>query len=123
MSTSIAQKLAIVFGVDKTITATHYPTKVIFDDGSASSLAVEQTDEIRQAPGIYDVTVKEAPVAKDASGAEVETELSYVIEQVFRNALPEVADKTEVKTKTKATPSSTQSPSGRLDEAPRRALR
>ncbi|BAW19156.1 hypothetical protein [Ralstonia phage RP12] len=114
MSSSIAQKLVAVFGIGQTIIATHTEVKVTFSDKN-TQLSFDQTDEVRQPAGIYDVTVEEA---RGASPAEEEAEVSYVINQVFRSALPEATAAAGKMTKTSAK----QSPSDRFD-APSRPLR
>ncbi len=86
MQTSIAQKLVVVFGAGQTIIATHTEAKVVFSDQN-TQLSFAQSDEVRQAPGIYDVTIKEAAATADEvlDGAPVQ----YELEQVLRSALPE----------------------------------
>lgn len=100
MSNTIAKKLAAVFGVGSTIIATHTDKKVEFSDAN-TKLSFDQSDEVRQPAGIYDVTIK----SEDA------------IEQVLRGQLPE--GKKAVKAS--ETPAR-QSPSVRFDE-PASALR
>lgn len=87
MEPSITQKLVVVFGAGQTILATHTDDKVVFSDQS-TQLSFAQSDEVRQEPGIYDVTIKEtagdAPAGEDAA-------VVYVLEYVFRSALPDAS--------------------------------
>ena len=113
-SLSIAQKLIAVFGSGVTITATHTDTKVTFTDG-ATQLVFDQTDETRQPAGNYKATFGEAPATEPEDGKE--SPVTYALTDEFVSSLPAAADKT------KAKPDIKHSPSGRLDEAPRRPLR
>lgn len=52
---AVVKKLAAVFGVDAKLTATYTDQDVTFTDGT-TSLKVAVTDDIRVAPGVYNVT-------------------------------------------------------------------
>lgn len=87
MEPSITQKLVVVFGAGQTIIATHTADKVVFSDQN-TQLSFAQSDEVRQEPGIYDVTIKET--AGDAAAGE-DAAAVYTLEYVFRSALPDSA--------------------------------
>lgn len=86
MEPSITQKLVVVFGAGQTIIATHTADKVVFSDQS-TQLSFVQSDEVRQSPGIYDVTFKEMSATADEVLADAPVQ--YELEQVLRSALPE----------------------------------
>jgi hypothetical protein len=108
MNPNIAQKLAVVFGAGATVIATHTAEKVVFSD-TTTQLSFVQNDEVRQAPGIYDVTIAEASATADEvlDGAPMQ----YELKQVLRSALPETVTPTG---KNKST-SAKQSPMMRTD--------
>lgn len=87
MEPSITQKLVVVFGAGQTILATHTDDKVVFSDQS-TQLSFAQSDEVRQEPGIYDLTIKEMSATSDDVLADAPVQ--YELVQVFRSALPTV---------------------------------
>lgn len=108
MEPSITQKLVVVFGAGQTILATHTENNVVFSD-QGTQLSFAQSDEVRQEPGIYDVTIKE--VAGDAPEGE-DAAVVYVLEYVFRSELPKAAAPSGKKEDTTARQSPMFNPDG-----------